>query len=171
MDTILQLRESLINSLFGYLGFIKILSALVSGALLAGIIYILVKTNYFASKVEGYVETFGAANLFKHRTVRAWRQIVEKMKLGDEANLKLAIIEADKILDETLKASGYKGETTADRLKQVDRSKISNIEQLWQTHKIRNKIVKDSDFHVNYMEAKLALEIYYQSRGQFYSVF
>ena len=54
----------------------------------------------------------------------------------------LAVIEADKLLDEALKASRCKGKTTGERLVAAQR-KLSNNESVWFGHKLRNRIVHE----------------------------
>ena len=53
---------------------------------------------------------------------------------------KLAIIEADIILDDTLKRQGYAGPTLADRLKSISPESLHSIRDAWDAHMIRNKI-------------------------------
>ena len=53
---------------------------------------------------------------------------------------KLAIIEADIILDDTLKRQGYAGPTLGDRLKSISPASLHSIDDAWQAHKVRNQI-------------------------------
>jgi hypothetical protein len=53
---------------------------------------------------------------------------------------KLAIIEADIILDDTLKRQGYAGPTLGDRLKSISPESLHSIDDAWQAHKVRNQI-------------------------------
>jgi len=59
---------------------------------------------------------------------------------------KMAIIEADKLVDTVLKRAGIKGESMADRLRRcekiVDRS---SYQAMWDAHKVRNQIVHEFD--------------------------
>jgi len=59
---------------------------------------------------------------------------------------KMAIIEADKLVDTVLKRAGIRGESMADRLrrceKMVDRS---SYQAMWDAHKVRNQIVHEFD--------------------------
>jgi len=60
---------------------------------------------------------------------------------------KLAIIEADVILDEALKSFGYQGVSVGERLKDTAPAKLLSINDAWQAHKIRNQIAhSDADF-------------------------
>lgn len=113
------------------------------------------------------MDVFGAGNLPRRRAVRAWLQIKKRLKIGDEANLKSAIIEADKILDELLKISGYQGKNMDERLEQVGPAQLSNINDVWSAHKIRNRITQEPDFHITKQETELIINIYKKSFQEF----
>ena len=53
---------------------------------------------------------------------------------------KLAIIEADIILDETLQQRGYAGTTLGERLKSISPDQLESLNDAWEAHKIRNQI-------------------------------
>ena len=53
---------------------------------------------------------------------------------------KLAIIEADIILDETLKKAGYAGVSLGERLKSISPNQMISLDDAWQAHKVRNQI-------------------------------
>lgn len=60
---------------------------------------------------------------------------------------KLAIIEADIILDELLKEQGYAGASLGERLKGISAQQLKTLNDAWEAHKIRNRIAHDgSDF-------------------------
>ena len=54
----------------------------------------------------------------------------------------LAIINADKLLDDALKRSHYKGKTMGERLVAAQRD-LSDNDSVWFAHKLRNKIVHE----------------------------
>lgn len=59
--------------------------------------------------------------------------------------LKHAVMEADKLVDHTLKLKGYSGESFADRLRSAEKFMDRNTyESLWYAHKIRNQIAHDN---------------------------
>jgi hypothetical protein len=68
--------------------------------------------------------------------------------LSDNPNdWKLAIIEADIILDQTLKGRGYAGTSLGERLRSITPSQLSSIDDAWDAHRVRNKIAHEgSDF-------------------------
>ncbi len=60
---------------------------------------------------------------------------------------KLAIIEADIILDDSLKQKGYPGNSLGERLKNVSPQQLNSLQDAWEAHKVRNRIAHDgSDF-------------------------
>lgn len=145
----------------------ELVSLVISGILAWLIIFLVAKTSIIGEEKEYFFDILGKAKLSKRRTVKAWKQILGRFNKGDEANMKLAIIESDKVLDELLKLSGYKGETMADRLKTLTPAQMPNIEEIWQAHKIRNRIVHEPNFKLDRGEAWMCVEIYKKSFQEF----
>jgi len=60
---------------------------------------------------------------------------------------KLAIIEADIVLDQTLKDRGYAGNSLGERLRSITPNQLASIDDAWEAHKVRNKIAHEgADF-------------------------
>ncbi len=60
---------------------------------------------------------------------------------------KLAIIEADIILDDILKQKGYAGNSLGERLKSISPNQLASLQDAWEAHKVRNRIAHEgSDF-------------------------
>ena len=68
----------------------------------------------------------------------------------------LAIINADKLLDEALKKSAYKGKSMGERLASAQRD-LSNNDGVWYGHKLRNKLVHESDVKLKKRDVQDAL--------------
>ena len=77
------------------------------------------------------------------RTQRRWNRILEQANSSNPESWRLAILEADIMLNELLDLQGYKGETIADKMKQVDRAQFNSIDDAWEAHKIRNRIAHE----------------------------
>lgn len=71
-----------------------------------------------------------------------WQQIQGMLK--DRKLWPLAIIDADKLLDDALKARRYKGKTAGERLVDAQHD-IQNNDKVWFAHKLRNKLVHEQD--------------------------
>ncbi len=91
---------------------------------------------------------------------RRWQRIMHRLDTGNESEYKLAIIEADALLDEMLKRMRLAGETVDDRLQKITPLMIANVEELKTAHQIRNSIVYDPDYRLGLSEARRVLLIY-----------
>ena len=81
---------------------------------------------------------------------------------------KLAIIEADIILDELLKEAGYAGVSLGERLRSISPNQLQSLDDAWQAHKIRNQIAHaGSDF---VLTQKLAQDTIKQYRRVFHEL-
>lgn len=90
-----------------------------------------------------------------------WEQVQTHINSKNPSEWRLAIIEADIMLDELLKASGYHGDTVGDRLKAVEPSDFIGLEAAWEAHKIRNQIAhQGSSFEINEREARRVITLY-----------
>ena len=69
-----------------------------------------------------------------------WQVVLDHVNSESPAEWKIAILEADDILDEILEDQGYVGETVAEKLKTMSRTKIASYDDIWQAHKVRNEI-------------------------------
>ena len=61
----------------------------------------------------------------------------------DKSTWPLAVINADKLLDEALKKRHFKGKTMGERLVSAQRS-LTNNDGVWYGHKLRNRLVHES---------------------------
>ena len=150
-----------------YLPMIKIFSAIFSLVCLGAIIYLVLRMNLLRDIKKKVVETYSWSDVSEQRVIKAWKEIEERIKTGKEAELKLAIIEADRVLDEVLKVAGYKGETMAERMEQVTPAQLANIEKVWRAHKIRNRIVHESDYKISQQEVLEVLDAYKKAFQEF----
>ncbi|MCA9354062.1 MAG: hypothetical protein KC877_00905 [Candidatus Kaiserbacteria bacterium] len=127
-----------------------ILAYIFSIILLVLYVYASVKKNlYLGLQIQKlrddeklYAEQFRG----EHRASR----LDDVLKHSDSDNpndWKLAIIEADIILDDVLKQRGYIGSSLGERLKSISSSQLSSLDDAWEAHKVRNRIAHDgADF-------------------------
>jgi hypothetical protein len=76
--------------------------------------------------------------------------------LADKSTWPLAVIDADKLLDEALKRSRYKGKTMGERLVSAQRD-IKNNDEVWFGHKLRNRLVHETNVKLSKRDVKDAL--------------
>lgn len=85
---------------------------------------------------------------------RKWQDL-QKM-CADKATWPLAIINADKLLDEALRKRHFKGKSMGERLVAAQREFSSN-DSVWFGHKLRNRLVHESDVKLKETDVKQAL--------------
>lgn len=89
-----------------------------------------------------------------------WMNILQKLDPKSHDSMMLAIIAADKLVDDALKKVGFVGDTMADRLKQFSPSEMKSLEELWDAHKLRNELVHQPNFEFSVKDATRALKSY-----------
>jgi hypothetical protein len=95
------------------------------------------------------------------RTQLRWNRVLEQISSESEQNWRLAILEADIMLSELLDVLGYKGETMADKMKQVDRHRFHTIDLAWEAHGVRNQIAhQGSHKQLDSREARRTVSLY-----------
>lgn len=75
-----------------------------------------------------------------------WEKVLKYLESENQAEWKLAIIEADNMLDDLVKTLQPVGENLGERLKSVEPSDFLTIQDAWEAHKVRNRIAHESDF-------------------------
>ncbi len=90
-----------------------------------------------------------------------WEKIKARADSLNENDWRIAIIEADIMLGDLLDKLFLPGDTIGDKLKAVEKSDFTTINEAWEAHKIRNKISHEGqDFMINQRETKIALSMY-----------
>ncbi len=89
---------------------------------------------------------------------KRWEQIEHTATQGVMGS-KLAIIEADKLLDQVLRSMTMPGTTLGERLKSAG-YQYPNIRHVWSAHRLRNQLVHDTSFEMGSRQARQALDDY-----------
>jgi len=97
-----------------------------------------------------------------------WKLVQEHINSSDSSKWKLAILEADIILDDLLDDLHLKGESIGEKLKAVGEGDFEHIEEVWEAHKIRNAIAhQGSEFLLTQREAKRVIKLYESAFEEF----
>jgi hypothetical protein len=90
-----------------------------------------------------------------------WNMIQGYAQSGNPAELRLSIIEADIMLFDVLRQSGFRGENIGDVLKNINKSQLATIDDAWRAHKVRNELAhQGSNFALGRTDAEDALASY-----------
>lgn len=89
-----------------------------------------------------------------------WQEILKKLDMADESSWHSAIMEADKFFDNVMQRLGYSGDNFSERLKQIHTTEVSNLNDIWQAHRVRNSLSHDVNFTISQDDAKRAVAAY-----------
>lgn len=162
MDTLIQYITS--PSFNGWILILKTILIVFSLLFLTGIVLFLSRSSWLK-----IIFLFDIFEFFTYRPfgvkkiIKAWNKIMARLETGLESEYKLAVIEADSMLDDTLKRMGYGGETLGERLGKLTSATLPNIEEVKKAHQTRNNIIHDPDYRLSLDEAKKVLTIYEQA--------
>jgi hypothetical protein len=84
----------------------------------------------------------------------SWMELLARVKSPE--GMMLAVIDADKLLDEALRRHHFKGKTMGERLVSAQRI-ISDNDAVWYAHKLRNRLVHEPNVRLKKKEAQTAL--------------
>jgi hypothetical protein len=90
-----------------------------------------------------------------------WEKTLQDLFSPNAGDWKLAIIEADAMLDSLLDQLGYRGENLGEKLKLVDRENFHSLSNAWEAHIVRNRIAHEGSlFELSAHEAKRVIALY-----------
>ncbi len=100
-----------------------------------------------------------------------WVKVQAHINSPNPADWRLAILEADIMLDTILDKMGYQGDSIGDKLKGIEKSDFVSLDAAWEAHKVRNRIAHDgSDYPLNDREARRVIELYQKVFEEFYYI-
>jgi hypothetical protein len=110
---------------------------------------------------ENMSKTSSNAELTKNKKLERWEKIVKLSESENSSDWRLAIIEADVMLGELLEKLHLPVETMGERLKAVEKTDFTTIDEAWEAHKFRNTIAHEgSNFLINQREIRRIISLY-----------
>jgi len=88
-----------------------------------------------------------------------WLKIENSLDMKNPMTYQMAVLSADKLLDQAMRDSRVPGDTMGDRLK-ASKNRFNNINDIWFAHKLRNRIAHEADVSLNLVTTKRALFIF-----------
>jgi hypothetical protein len=129
----------------------------------SGIVYSLTKLRAIAAEERAIYsqENVEATTVVVPDKNEKWERVIAHINSANSADWKLAIIEADIMLEDLLRAAGYHGDSIGDMLKAVEKSDFLTIEAAWEAHKVRNQVAhQGGDFNLNERDAKRVISLF-----------
>lgn len=140
---------------------IKILFIVFSVFCLAGVIYLYKKTGYLHFD---QLETWDILKNFKDYGVsnaqKQWKKIKQNFEKKDPVYWKLALLEAEKLLDGILVRMGLGPGTMDERLSRASVDEISNLQDVIQARGLCQDIARDPDYRLDRESAEKTLGIF-----------
>lgn len=90
-----------------------------------------------------------------------WSKTLTYLFSQHASDWKLAIIEADSMLEDLMGQMGFQGENLGERLRMANQENFSNLTIAWEVHNIRNRIAHEGlAFELSQHEAKRVIALY-----------
>lgn len=164
MNELAENSIKVLNYVFGaykdVLPSLQSFSLVITGALLFFVVLAMTKANVIGGKKNKFIDKWNLVDMSKAKMKKAWIEIARGIASGESVAMKQAINNADKMLEEILRERGFAGKTMDERLKQVDESAMENIKEIWQAHKLSDRIKKNPSLKITKEEASNIVFIY-----------
>ena len=89
-----------------------------------------------------------------------WNTVVKRMSTSEQEQWKLAIIEADALLDRAIQRTGVQGTTMGERMKNLNPQSFPLLDSAWKAHRVRNYIAHDPSYIIDITTASRVFEMY-----------
>ncbi len=143
---------------------VKIAFLAISAILFGLIVFTQMKVTYLQLLFINDLQQFVRMKSYSQKKLtKQWDKIIGRLDAGAESDYKLAVIEADSLMDDSLKKMGYDGLTLEEKLGKLSSVVLPNIDELYEAHHLRNNIVHDPNYRFTLEDAKKALEVYGKS--------
>ncbi|MDO8594697.1 MAG: hypothetical protein Q7R93_04270 [bacterium] len=92
---------------------------------------------------------------------KRWQRVLAHVNSDRESDWRLAVLEADVLLDEMVTNMGYHGDSLGEKLKAIERSDFTTLDQAWEAHSVRNRIAHEgAAFAFTEREGKRVVKLY-----------
>ncbi|MFZ2716392.1 MAG: GW dipeptide domain-containing protein [Minisyncoccia bacterium] len=155
--------ERLITFFITTVGILKYIIILFSLALVGFIVYLYRGLSSLRIKEKEALYTEGQLeNVEDKRIINpSWERVLDYIESFNESDWRLSIIEADIMLGDLLDKLSVGGDSIGEKLKLIEKSDFTTIENAWEAHKIRNRIAHDGgDFLLTQREARRVIDLY-----------
>ncbi len=151
------LNPILFPPMTGWLLAAKIFFILFNLGVAAFIVYVWVTTGYVRRLFWWDMKEFFTYRAYNTRLIdKDWVKIKKRLLTKKETEFKLAIIDADILVNDVLVRAGYPGQPLAEKL-ELKPEAFSNIEAMKGADRLYREIVGDPKRGLDYQEAKTAI--------------
>ncbi len=119
-----------------------------------------VKTAPPPARLPGESGVRGSQEGIEHPGHYQWQSVLRLATSNNPSDWKLAIIEADVILDMMTYMQGFPGETLGERLKNADVGYFKTLKYAKQAHHMRNQIAHEGDLQLTPRDVNQTIRMY-----------
>ncbi len=113
------------------------------------------------ARKEGESTVRGLGMGEEHPGQHQWQTVLQYISSPNPSDWKIAVIQADTILDEMTYMAGIGGETVGERLRNADPGLFKTLSYAKEAHNIRNQIAHNGfEFEISARDARRAIKLY-----------
>ena len=151
----------LFPSFIGWLLIVKILFILLFLISLILLLLLLSRSSWLKYRyLENIAEVLTFRPFGARKIEKEWKKIMFHLSKDMDSEYKLAIIEADNLLEDILKNLEYGGKTLGERLDRLSEASLPNLAEVKKAHQVRNNIIHDPNYVLSLEETKKVLAIF-----------
>lgn len=160
----LTAREHVLSSMHWLAPYSTVLSLL----LIVGVVYCFLRIEHIVRETKhedvphgGHGHGGGHGASEQSQQQKRWERVQAHVASERESDWRLAILEADVLLDEMVTHMGYHGDSLGEKLKAIEKSDFTSLDAAWEAHAVRNKIAHEgAAFTLTEREAKRIVDLY-----------
>jgi hypothetical protein len=111
--------------------------------LLLGIYFYFAKKKLDSEQEDKFRQGFTISKDELTPETKRWLNIKEMFQSKNPSDWRVAILDADSMLEDLLVRLGYEGDTFADKLKSIRKENFPWLQTAWDVHLVRNKIAHE----------------------------
>jgi len=147
----------------GWLLAAKIFFIMFDLGVIAFIAYVWITTSYIKRLfVWDLIEFFTYRAYTVRRIDKDWNNIKRRLLTRNETEFKLAVIEADLLVNEVLGRLGYAGKTLSEKLDLLRPGTFTSIDSIREADQVYQNLVNDPSYGLDYEQTKKVILIFEQ---------
>lgn len=91
-----------------------------------------------------------------------WKRIDTLTQSTNANDWRIALIEADAVMDELIKNMGFPGENMGERMKGMVKSDFPLLDSAWEVHRLRNTLAHETGYQLTKTEMDKAMDTYHR---------
>ena len=120
--------------------------------------YFIFNSSYLHHEFIGdIVDFFDIEPAGLRRIAGRWKAIQKRFDAGTEYEYKLAVMGAEELFNDVLIDKGFPGKTFDERIREVGKAQLPNLEEILDAHKIRNVVAYDPNYKITKEDAQKVL--------------